>query len=510
MAVPYTFGTATAAIPLSQLDTNFATAITLGNTAVYLGNTTTSIGNLTLTNVTISSGSVTITDTTVSGNVTLSGGTANGVAYLNGSKVLTTGSALTFDGTNLSLLPSGYSVFGASSAEQMRLTSTGLGIGTSSPVSPLTVAGTSSINWIGGGSSTGTATIGTQGTGGSLFVQTPSVNASFASGLGVDGSYSGGKSVINLKALGVSSGGPYSADMAFFTTTNSTLSEKMRLDFSGNLGLGVTPSAWTSYKALQISGSAYLYGYNNDELGLGQGAYYSSGWKYAATGVPATWYSSYRGTHIWQTAPSGTAGNAISFTQAMTLDASGNLLVGTTSAIGGAKLSVYSNTSFATRGTTSTNAGQWAMYAADTGAKAWEISPNATNFYIADADFSNYAYLSQNPTAWQFGSDRRLKTDIVQLDYGLDTVMAMQPKRYKFIETGKVDIGFIAQELRDVVPEAVSGAEVEFSDNDTPQERAEKILGVGKETLIPVLVKAIQEQQAIITQLKARLDAANL
>ena len=56
MPVPNIFGTATAAIPLSQLDQNFATAITLGNTAVYLGNTTTSLGNLTLTNVTISSG----------------------------------------------------------------------------------------------------------------------------------------------------------------------------------------------------------------------------------------------------------------------------------------------------------------------------------------------------------------------------------------------------------------------------------------------------------------------
>jgi hypothetical protein len=44
MAVPNIFGTATSAIPLSQLDTNFATAITLGNTAVYLGNTTTSLG----------------------------------------------------------------------------------------------------------------------------------------------------------------------------------------------------------------------------------------------------------------------------------------------------------------------------------------------------------------------------------------------------------------------------------------------------------------------------------
>jgi hypothetical protein len=73
MAVPNIFGTATAAIPLSQLDTNFATAITLGNTAVYLGNTTTSLGNVTLTNVTVSSGNVTITGANVSGNLAFTG-----------------------------------------------------------------------------------------------------------------------------------------------------------------------------------------------------------------------------------------------------------------------------------------------------------------------------------------------------------------------------------------------------------------------------------------------------
>ena len=55
MGVPYTFGSATSAIPLSQLDSNFATAITLGNASLVLGNTTTTVGNLTLTNVTISS-----------------------------------------------------------------------------------------------------------------------------------------------------------------------------------------------------------------------------------------------------------------------------------------------------------------------------------------------------------------------------------------------------------------------------------------------------------------------
>ena len=71
MTVPYTFGSATTAIPLSQLDSNFATTITLGNTAIQLGNTVTTLNNMTFANVTISSGNVTITNTTVTtANVT--------------------------------------------------------------------------------------------------------------------------------------------------------------------------------------------------------------------------------------------------------------------------------------------------------------------------------------------------------------------------------------------------------------------------------------------------------
>jgi hypothetical protein len=89
MAVPYTFGTATTSIPLSQLDTNFATAITLGNTAVYLGNTTTSIGNLALANVSISSvasafpNSYLANSTATLGNATITlGGTTTSVGNL--------------------------------------------------------------------------------------------------------------------------------------------------------------------------------------------------------------------------------------------------------------------------------------------------------------------------------------------------------------------------------------------------------------------------------------------
>lgn len=53
MPVPNTFATATAAIPLSQLDQNFATTITIGNAAIQLGNTVTQLANLTASNVTV-------------------------------------------------------------------------------------------------------------------------------------------------------------------------------------------------------------------------------------------------------------------------------------------------------------------------------------------------------------------------------------------------------------------------------------------------------------------------
>ena len=75
MAVPYTFGTATSAIPLSQLDSNFATAITLGNTAVYLGNTTTSLGNVTLALPTVTNYTETLYSATGNTTVSLTNGT---------------------------------------------------------------------------------------------------------------------------------------------------------------------------------------------------------------------------------------------------------------------------------------------------------------------------------------------------------------------------------------------------------------------------------------------------
>ena len=104
------------------------------------------------------------------------------------------------------------------------------------------------------------------------------------------------------------------------------------LDASGNLGLGVTPGVWSAGKAIQVGSVAVsLWGVSGQTV-LMNNAYYNSGDKYATTGA-ASYYLQAAGAHKWFTAPSwnGTGSDVITFTQAMTLDASGNLGIGETS-----------------------------------------------------------------------------------------------------------------------------------------------------------------------------------
>jgi hypothetical protein len=106
----------------------------------------------------------------------------------------------------------------------------------------------------------------------------------------------------------------------------------MTLNSTG-LGVGVTPSAWnSSYKAIQTQGGAVVSG-TTGHLRIYQNAFQNaSNQQIYVTSAAATLYSQDAGQHIWFNAASGTAGNSFSFTQAMTLDASGNLLVGLTAA----------------------------------------------------------------------------------------------------------------------------------------------------------------------------------
>jgi fibronectin-binding autotransporter adhesin len=107
--------------------------------------------------------------------------------------------------------------------------------------------------------------------------------------------------------------------------TSGTLA--MTLDASGDLGLGVTPSAWSGATGFQGN---YLGISGNNETDIAVNAYYASGWKYTAASLASTLYTQASGAHKWYYAASGAKDAAIAFTQAMTLSASGNLSVGTT------------------------------------------------------------------------------------------------------------------------------------------------------------------------------------
>ena len=108
MAVPYIFATAVSPIPLSQLDTNFATAITLGNTAMYLGNTVTTVNALTLTNVTISSGSVNLTSANIVGNLSITGNlSVSATSTLNVASINTVSTNVIFSSTGAITVPVG-------------------------------------------------------------------------------------------------------------------------------------------------------------------------------------------------------------------------------------------------------------------------------------------------------------------------------------------------------------------------------------------------------------------
>jgi hypothetical protein len=369
-------------------------------------------------NTTGTASNVTGTVAVANGGTGLTSFTANGVVYASSTSALATGSALTFDGTTLQvgniygstvLFPrfsdnvaalwvrsvssvneiemrnnsgsgqnyfkagNGYLAFGAESSEQMRLTSTGLGIGTSSPTEKLDV--------VGGGDGgiqyrSGTRTVGVgqvlseaavywgSGTALTFFSGLERMRLDASGNLGVGTSSPVVKLHVNSAAIDEvarfeGTGNPYisvydsgtrqlylgsigASEVDIWVETNKNLrfgtndTERMRLDASGNLGLGVTPSAWASgAKALQFDSYSALFESVVGRTSLAFNARESSSGSYNyLQAEAASMYQQVSGKHEWYTAPSGTAGNAISFTQALTLDADGNLLLGGTSTPG--------------------------------------------------------------------------------------------------------------------------------------------------------------------------------
>lgn len=212
-------------------------------------------------------------------------------------------------------------------------------------------------------------------------------------------------------------------------------------DGSGNLGLGVTPSAWSSsYTAFQTpNGGAFWSVKTGSPTVITSANTYFDGanYKYLAS-YAATLAIQSGGSHQWYNAASGTAGNAISFTQAMTLDASGNFLVGLTTA---------SNTP---AGGHSFNYGA--------GQSSYGIghisgTTSGTYYHVFNYNGSAIGSITQNGTTgvlYNLTSDYRLKNNPEALTGAKDFIMALQPKKWQWWDGSGEGVGFIAHEFMEV------------------------------------------------------------
>ena len=177
-------------------------------------------------------------------------------------------------------------------------------------------------------------------------------------------------------------------------------------------------------------------------------------------------------------------------TERARIDSSGNLLVGTTSSgseIG--RLTVKQGVD------------------ADSGGLRI-VAPNSTNAWAprtgADSQFyfgyngTSKAKIDNSSGAYSALSDARLKDNVQECEKGLSEILSLRSVSYTFIDDASKtkQVGFIAQEVEPLIPEVVS----------TPTS-SNQYYGLNYAGVVPVLVKAIQEQQAIIEQLKADVAA---
>jgi hypothetical protein len=272
--------------------------------------------------------------------------------------------------------------------------------------------------------------------------------------------------------------------------------ERMRLDSSGNLGLGVTPSAWSYFKAVQVGVGSIVAPTNASNTVVYNNAYYDGSNERYVYGAFASQYQQLDGKHIWKSATSGTAGAVVTFNEAMTLDASGNLLVGTTSSFS-ARLSVKDSTS---NGTTfpiycKNSSDTILFYISSNGYFVTGTGANSP-YNLTTASGSNVT-IESDGVLKRSTSSLKYKTDVQDATHGLAEVLQLRPVTYKGKNDGDTVFGgLIAEEVH----EAGLTEFVQYADDETPD-----ALAYGQ--MVSLAFKAIQEQQAMIDELKAKVAA---
>jgi len=401
---------------------------------------------------------------------------------------------------------------------------------------------TASNGWIqaGGGDTTSIAYVNTYGT------QTVNGAKTFTSDV------TGAR--FNPTASTVTGTGMYlpSANTVGFSTDGT---KRMVITSRGDLGLNNNPSNWNTYTALQIApyniADGFISAAGND-TNIGTNCYYNSAWKYQSSGYGgATRYVQTGGEHQWFTAASGTADSLITFTEVIRIKNNGNVGIGTVNptnplevvSSGGSviitsdgHILTKQNADVATAGgrftgqslrgdlaaihmeqtTTSQDGGFIDLRTSNNGSTTptskvriaengnvgiGTISP-AVQFHTTGAvrfatfagggtttlDVDNTGNLART-------SSIELKKDVTPINYGLNQILQINPINFNWIDEDKYgnenENGFIAEDVMNVIPNVVgSDAHGLFMDYTK---------------LIPILTKAIQEQQALIKALEQRI-----
>ena len=250
--------------------------------------------------------------------------------------------------------------------------------------------------------------------------------------------------------------------------------DSLVVDASGNVGVGTSSPS----QKLEVAGNMYINTSGNPYLqiktsGAGNNPYIrmqadTNYWNIQST------FSNTNDDLLFQ----------YNGTERMRLDSIGRLLVNNTNLTNG-YIAVRQGTYYGIQSDT-TNAGGGVGHVVFTvnGATVGTITTSGTT------------------TSYNTSSDYRLKDNIAPMTGALAKVVALKPCTYTWKATGKADEGFIAHELQEVCPSAVTGEKDAVNEDGSIKPQ-----GIDTSFLVATLTAAIQEQQAIIESLTARVVA---
>jgi hypothetical protein len=507
---------------------------------------------------------------------TYSSGTANGVLFLSSSKVLTTGTALTFDGTTLGVkagtnqnlrVASGGGVLGlfavndavtlpvplqiqgddlrfnvasgGSATEQMRLTSTGLGIGTSSPAYVLntnysapanfTNAGgdftqmwqASGTNALGVALNTGDTTARFVTNNGYVFAWNASSSELMrltSTGLGIGTSSPTYKLQLNSgSAVDIETGVTNSAGTSRFGTRGSgnsfvgsftagkslelwsAGSQAATLDSSGNLGIGTSSPVSALGFGEVASGTGITFQSTNTTFNSGK-----------AGAIKAVITGSGNGSLIFETYGGGSGGGErarITSSGGFKQQSGGASYEDTTLGYSEFNNGEVGTTALLQRCTNASFNGSVSVLktsrAASTGFVFISAEANSVIQFSVRGDGNVY----NTNNSYGAISDAKLKENVTDATPKLDKLNQVRVVNFNMIGSEQKQLGVIAQELEQVFPGMVD----ESPDRDAEgNDLGTTTKSVKYSVFVPMLIKALQEATTEINSLKARLDAANL